>query len=203
MTNEEKMMLLGRINQLEQIVSERMNQLENRFYTQEVKLNILEDTAVTITKEHKITIPYIDFGIDEDTKLPIRKSEGDCGFDAYALEDTVIPAHGTAKVPLGIGVIIPEPFGIKAETRSGNFLKGLNVGRAWVDRNYRGQINALMQNITSEDILIKKGDRPCSIDLILTFDMEFIPAKEYYSEEEYEKIMDTNRGTNAFGSSGN
>lgn len=203
MTNEEKMMLLEKIDRLEQRLSEKINQLEKRFYTQETKVNILEATAVTINKEHKITIPYIDFGIDDDTKLPIRKSEGDCGFDAYALEDTVIPAHGTAKVPLGIGVIIPEPFGIKAETRSGNFLKGLNVGQAWVDRNYRGQINALMQNITSEDILIKKGDRPCSIDLMLTFDMEFVPAKEYYSEKEYEEIMNTNRGTKAFGSSGN
>ena len=169
----------------------------------EMRIKFLEETNLNISREQTVKIPYIDFGLDEQTKLPERKKDGDCGFDSYALETVVVPAHGTAKVPLGIGVIIPEPFGIKAETRSGNFLKGLNVGKAWVDRNYRGQINALMQNITNEDITINKGDRPCSIDLELTFNMEFIPAKEYYTEEEYNNIMNTNRKDAAFGSSGN
>lgn len=180
-----------------------INKIEEKLAELEKEVRILKKTSISAMKELTINIPYIDFGIDEKTKIPERKKDGDCGFDAYALEDTVIPAHGATKVPLGIGVIIPEPFGIKAETRSGNFLKGLNVGKAWVDRNYRGQINALMQNITNEDITINKGDRPCSIDLILTFNMNFIPAKDYYDEEEYEKIMNTERGTSAFGSSGN
>lgn len=177
-------------------------EMESKLIELEGRLKILEQDTIRKTQEITITIPYIDFGNDIVPNLPERKRDGDCGFDAYALETTVIPAHGAAKVPLGIGVIIPEPFGIKAETRSGNFLKGLNVGGAWVDRNYRGQINALMQNITNNDIIIEKGDRPCSIDLIMTFNMNLVPAVDYFSEEEYQEIMNTNRGDSAFGSSG-
>jgi dUTP pyrophosphatase len=184
-------------------LNEYVNHLDNYIDVLETRVKWLEENTLNKVKEPEITIPYIDFGIDELTKVPERKREGDCGFDAYALETVTIPANGTAKVPLGIGVIVPEPFGIKAETRSGNFLKGLNVGQAWVDRNYRGQINALMQNITTQDIVINKGDRPCSIDLIYSYKMNFVPAKEYFGEEKYNELMDTNRGASAFGSSGN
>lgn len=183
-------------------LNEYVNTLDHIIDALEMRIDWLEHNTLNKVKEPTIKIPYIDFGIDEETKVPERKRSGDCGFDAYALETTVIPAHGAAKVPLGIGVIVPEPFGIKAETRSGNFLKGLNVGQAWVDRNYRGQINALMQNITNEDIVINKGERPCSIDLIYSYNMEFVPAKEYFGEEKYNELMNTERGEKAFGSSG-
>jgi len=158
------------------------------------RVEFLEKNALILTEEREVIVPYIDFGIDELTKLPNRKKDGDCGYDAFALEDVTIEPHSGTKIPLGIGLIIPEPFGVKAETRSGNFIKGINIGSAWVDRGYRGQINCLIQNITDEPITIHKGDRPCSIELELTFNMKLVPAKEYYTPEEYEKIMNTERG---------
>lgn len=161
----------------------------------------LEQRIIPNDKEFEVTVPYIDFGIDDITKLPNRKKDGDCGYDAFALEEVTIEPHSGTKVPLGIGLIIPEPFGVKAETRSGNFISGLNIGSAWVDRGYRGQINCLIQNITDEPITIHKGDRPCSIELELTFKMNLVPAKEYYTPEEYEKVMNTERGATGFGSS--
>lgn len=166
------------------------------------QVNMLLETYMRRDKELEVTVPYIDFGIDDETKLPIRKKDGDCGYDAYALEEVIIAPHSGAKVPLGIGLIIPEPFGVKAETRSGNFISGLNIGSAWVDRGYRGQINCLIQNITDEPITIHKGDRPCAIELEMTYKMRLVPAKEYYTPEEYEKIMNTERGDSGFGSSG-
>lgn len=173
--------------------------LERRVFELEKAIKELNKHALMDNKELTVKVPYFTFG---DAQVPTRKKDGDCGYDAYALGTVTIPAHSGAKVPLGIGVIIPEPFGIKAETRSGNFLKGINVGSAWVDRGYRGQINALIQNITDKDIVIEKGDRPCSIELELTFKAEFVDAKEFYGDK-FDEIMNTERGATGFGSSGN
>lgn len=165
-------------------------------------INLTHDNTISSVQELSIPVGVIDFGLDNETKLPERKKEGDCGYDAYALEDVTIEPHSAEKVPLGIGLIIPEPFGVKAETRSGNHLKGLNIGSAWVDRGYRGQINALVQNITDEPITIHKGDRPCAIELELTFNMKLVSLDEYckiYNVSK-EEIMNTERKDNAFGS---
>lgn len=164
----------------------------------------LVKNTVSNNKELTVKVGVIDFGLDEKTKLPNRKKEGDCGYDAFALEDITIQPHTGTKVPLGIGLIIPEPFGVKAETRSGNFINGLNVGSAWVDRGYRGQINCLIQNITDEPITIHKGDRPCSIELELTFKMDLVSIDEYckYYGLSKDEVMNTERGDTGFGSSG-
>ena len=186
--------------ELDMIVTMLMRRIDEL----EKELKELEETSIRNNKELDVPVGVIDFGLDEVTRVPHRKRDGDCGYDAYALEDTTIEPHSGGKVPLGIGLIIPEPFGVKAETRSGNFINGLNVGSAWVDRNYRGQINALVQNVTDNPITIHKGERPCSIELELTFNLKPVSIEEYctYYNVSEEEIMDTNRGDNAFGSSG-
>lgn len=163
-------------------------------------INVLSSRVLYNDEEFTVDVPYLNFGIDEEAKLPNRAKEGDCGYDAYALETVTIAPHTGIKVPLSIGMIIPEPFGVKAETRSGNFIRGLNIGSAWVDRGFRGQINALVQNITDEPITIKKGDRPCSIAPELTFGMNLVPAEEYFTESELNEMMNTERGTSGYGS---
>ena len=167
-------------------------------------VNVLSSRVLYNDEEFTVDVPYLNFGIDEEAKLPNRAKEGDCGYDAYALEDITIEPHTGAKVPLGIGLIIPEPFGVKAETRSGNHLKGLNIGSAWVDRGYRGQIHALIQNITDEPITIHKGDRPCAIELELTFKMDIVSLDEYctYYNLNKDEVMTTERGASGYGSTG-
>ena len=171
---------------------------------QELKKRIkdLEKHTLKMNKEVVVSVPYIQF-VEDTPFIPTRTKDGDCGFDAYAAENVYLRPGQSSKVPLGVGFIIPEPFGIKCETRSGNFLKGINIGSAWVDRGYRGQVHALVQNISNESIQIHKGDRICSLELELTFKINFVDAREVYSEEEYNKVMNTERGSTGFGSSGN
>ena len=178
--------------------------LENQVQAASERIELLEKTQLKNNQEQLVKLGLIDFGLDDQTKLPTRKKDGDCGYDAYCLADTVIPPHSGAKVPLGIGLIIPEPFGVKAETRSGNFINGINVGSAWVDRGYRGQIHALIQNITDEPITIHKGDRPCAIELELTFKMDIVSLDEYcaYYNLDKDEVMDTERGASGYGSTG-
>ena len=147
-------------------------------------------------------IEFIDFGLDKECKLPVRKRPiGDCGYDCFARIETIVPAHNTAKVPLGFGMIIPEGYTAYMHNRSGNFLKGISVGNALIDLNYRGEVNALLQNITDKDIVIHKGDRPCSMILIPNIDIDWISKEQ--AIEIKNQLNGEERGIKGFGSSGN
>lgn len=147
-------------------------------------------------------IEFIDFGLDEECKLPLRKRPiGDCGYDCFARVEMTVPAHGTAKIPLGFGMKIPEGYTAYMHNRGGNFLKGLSIGDALIDLNYRGEVNALVQNITDEDIVIHKGDRPCSMVLTPNIDIDWISSEE--AKEISIALNGEERGDKGFGSSGN
>ena len=173
-------------------------QLENRITTLEHMMETMNCT------ENTIQVPYLDFSGDGELMLPKRNKEGDIGYDAYAHETVTIPAHGSAKVSLGIGTIIPEGFGIACRTRGGRWLEGLLVGPAHIDLNYRGCINALLYNVTDKDITIEKGERPCSLDIYKTYSIEWVSLEDYMKETGLtkEEIMNTNRGDTGFGNSG-
>lgn len=146
-------------------------------------------------------IEFIDFGIDDVCKLPLRKRPvGDCGYDCFARETVTIPAHGAAKVPLGFGMIIPEGYTAYMHNRGGTFLRGISVGDALIDLNYRGEIHALLQNITDEDITIERGERPCSMVLTPNIDIDWLSKEE--ADNVRILLNGEERGTNGFNSSG-
>ena len=146
-------------------------------------------------------IEFIDFGIDDVCKLPLRKRPvGDCGYGCFARETVTIPAHGAAKVPLGFGMIIPEGYTAYMHNRGGTFLRGISVGDALIDLNYRGEVHALLQNITDEDITIERGERPCSMVLTPNIDIEWLSKEE--ADNVRILLNGEERGANAFNSSG-
>lgn len=179
--------------------------MEQRIKDLEDKILRLEEMIETITvAEDTVIVPYLDFSGDSELMLPKRNKIGDIGYDCFAHETVIVPARGSAKVSLGIGTIIPEGFGIACRTRGGRWLNGLLVGPAHVDLNYRGCIHALLYNVTDEDIVIEKGERPCSLDIYKTYAIEWCPIDKYLEETglTMEELMDTNRGDTGFGHSG-
>lgn len=190
---------------LEKLVAELIRRVD----TLEDALKVRDEFNSTILKgEQQIDIPYWPEE-GKEVKLPERKKEGDIGYDAYTCETKIIKAHSADKISLGIGIAIPVGFGVHARNRSGNFLgktyaSPIDIGDAWVDNNYRGIINALVQNNGDEDIEIKAGDRVCSIDLTRTYGINFVPVEEYCEKHNInmEDLMNTNRGTTGFGHSG-
>lgn len=185
-----------------------MEQLRETIKQLEEKVNKLQNEYewlhTVTTDEGAVIVPYIDFSEDGELMLPKRNKIGDIGYDCFAHETVTVPAHGSAKVSLGIGVIIPNGFGIACRTRGGRWLDGLLVGPAHVDLNYRGRINALLYNVTDEDIVIEKGERPCSLDIYKTYAIKWQPMEEFLRETglTYDEVMDTNRGDTGFGNSG-
>lgn len=177
------------------------NVVEQKIAELEQKIKELEKAVFA---EPEVEVPYLDFSGDEELMLPKRNKEGDIGYDAFAHETVTVKAHSSAKISLGIGALVPEGYSIAARTRGGRWLNGLLVGNAHVDLNYRGVINALIYNVTDEDIVIEKGERPCSIDLFKTCKIKWIPLEDYMKRTglSKEEIMNTNRGDTGFGHSG-
>ena len=189
-------------SKLEKLVAELIRKVDS------LETQLGKNNQESFVGEEQVEIPYWPEE-GKNVKLPERKKEGDIGYDAYTCESKVIKAHSADKVSLGIGMVIPVGFGVHARNRSGNYIgktynSPIDIGDAWVDNNYRGIINALIQNNGDEDIEIKEGERVYSIELTKTYGIKFIPVETYCKEHNInmDELMNTNRGATGFGASG-
>lgn len=133
-------------------------------------------------------IKIIDFGF---TKYPERAHYNDAGADVFLMEDLTIKAHETIKIPLGLGLEIPDGFAGFIMPKSGLSSKGLVSQMSPIDSGYRGEIHAIVTNNSSNPITINKNQK---IGQIVIFP---IILAEFTSKDLEE------RGSGAFGSSGN
>ncbi len=200
---------------MEADVQRKIKELESEFHSLNDKYKTLLGRTETLEKkikenlEEELEVPVVVWKETEDAKLPERKKEGDIGYDAYLNEDKIIKAHTAEKVSLGIGMGIPKGFGVHSVNRGGNYLgktygSPIDVGEPWVDNNYRGIINALIQNNGDNDIEVHKGDRVCSVNVYRTYAFKYIPLEDYLKEHNItkEEYFNTNRGATGFGNSG-
>ncbi|MHC1785299.1 MAG: hypothetical protein AB9891_21555 [Anaerolineaceae bacterium] len=92
--------------------------------------------------------------LHSDAFPPTRKHSDDAGMDVYAYADTVIPPHSFGIVPTGISVRVPKDCMLDARPKSkSNFLIGAGV----IDFGYQGEILIKVANITSEQLVIQRG----------------------------------------------
>jgi dUTP pyrophosphatase len=74
-----------------------------------------------------------------DAIIPSYAKPGDSGFDLVALEDVVIAAGQTKKVPTGLAFEIPDGYEMQIRPRSGLTLNSkLRVQLGTIDAGYRG-----------------------------------------------------------------
>lgn len=96
---------------------------------------------------------------DNFIKLPERAHFDDSGADVFASDDCVIPANSSYAVPLGIGLEIPQGYDAIIHSKSGLSRRGIGCFNAPIDAGYRGEIHALVYNITNKDFEFKKGQK--------------------------------------------
>ncbi|WP_148466184.1 dUTP diphosphatase [Peptoniphilus harei] len=121
---------------------------------------------------------------------PDRAHYNDAGADVFSLEDYVINPGETLKVPLGIGLEIPDGYVGFICPKSGLSSRGLVSELSPIDSGYRGEVHVILHNQSDEKIMINKNKKIGQVVILPVVLAEF-------SEN-----LDNSRGTGAFGSTG-
>lgn len=104
--------------------------------------------------------------------LPIRETKDSVGYDMFCAEETIVPAHGLARIPTGVKCylnagIFADYWLLLALRSSTPEKKGLMLanGIGIIEADYadnpknEGHIMGLVYNFTDEPIVVKEGER--------------------------------------------
>lgn len=130
--------------------------------------------------------------------LPAYATSGSAGVDLRAnLEEPVIINPLERKlIPTGIFIELPQGYEAQIRPRSGLAMKhGITVLNTpgTVDSDYRGEIKAVLINLSNEPFVIENGERICQMVIAKHETAYFI---------EVETIGETERGNGGFGHTG-
>lgn len=103
-------------------------------------------------------IKLIDFGAGKEHR-PYRPHDNDAGADVYMPYDYTLKPGEIAKVPLGFGLEIPDGYAGFVFPRTSMAVKGLVCELPPVDSGYRGEIHAIISNVSNTEQTIRKDAR--------------------------------------------
>jgi dUTP pyrophosphatase len=134
----------------------------------------------------------------EDLPTPRFMTSGSVGMDLFAAisEELTLKPLKREKVPVGICIELPKGYEAQIRPRSGlaaNYGITLLNAPGTIDWDYRGEISAILVNLSDEDFIIKRGDRIAQ----MVFNKVELPVIELVEE-----IETSSRGINGFGSTG-
>ena len=136
--------------------------------------------------------------LDPSVKLPEYKTSGASGMDLIAfLKNPInIKPKKSSLIPTGLSVAFSKDYEIQIRPRSGlaakNNISVLNTPGT-IDSDYRGEIKVIIYNHGDADFKVKNGDRIAQMILTPVIKMEL---------EETDKLPETLRGEDGFGSTG-
>lgn len=147
----------------------------------------------TLTSSINTQINKIDFSLDENNNL---RGTHDSGYDVFACENTIIPARGSAVVPVGLKVGYISPgWWFRIESRSGlSFKYSVMAHPGIIDNGYRGSLDIKLYNHSDKDYQVNCGDRIAQLVIYMLFNSQL---------DWIEEAIDSNRGDKGIGSSGN
>lgn len=92
-------------------------------------------------------------------KPPIRAYYNDAGMDVHAPYDITVGPHDTVKIPLRFGLELPDGCVGFIFPRSGLSSKGIVCQLPPIDSGYRGEVHAVVSNLSDKPFEIRYGDR--------------------------------------------
>lgn len=136
--------------------------------------------------------------LTKTAKLPTRGSIFSAGFDLYADNnvDITIHPHETKKIGTGLALEIPDGYYGAIFARSGLATKeGLRPANCVgiCDSDYRGEYIVAIHNDSKEDRIIEPKERIAQL---------IVMQYPHITFEEVDKLSETVRDTNGFGSTG-
>lgn len=145
-----------------------------------------------------LTIPIKPFSHAKDLPLPRYATSGSAGADLFAAVKTalILKPFERVLIPCGFALALPCGYEAQVRPRSGLALKkGITVLNApgTIDTDFRGEISALIINLSQQDFTINRADRIAQL---------VIARYEQACWHEAEKLDASARGSDGFGSTG-
>jgi dUTP pyrophosphatase len=131
-----------------------------------------------------------------DLPLPAYATAGAAGLDLRAAAAHTLKPGGRALVATGMAIALPPGFEAQVRPRSGLAVKhGVTVLNApgTIDADYRGEIKVPLINLGTEDFTVARGDRIAQM---------VVAPVTTASLVEVDRLQQTERGPQGFGSSG-
>lgn len=131
-------------------------------------------------------------------QLPAYSTEYSAGMDLRANIDSPITLQPMERtiVPTGLFIELPEGYEAQIRPRSGLAAKfGITVlnSPGTIDADYRGEIKAILVNLSSEPFTINDGERICQMVIAKYTKAEIVEVTE---------LSETVRGEGGFGHTG-
>ena len=132
--------------------------------------------------------------LDFDLPVPGYAHPGDAGIDLYAAQYAVVTRE-TVLIPTGVAVAVPDGHVGLVCPRSGLSKHGVTVANApgVVDSGYRGEIMVRLATTSTTPYQVYRGDRIAQL-LIIPIGRFVVTV--------IDRLDNTERGTNGFGSTG-
>jgi dUTP pyrophosphatase len=130
--------------------------------------------------------------------LPAYQTAHAAGMDLQAdlAEDVSLAPMQRRLIPTGLSIELPEGFEAQIRPRSGLALKfGLTClnSPGTIDADYRGEVQVLLANLSTEPFVIKPGERIAQLIVAPVARAVWQPV---------DALSDTARGSGGFGSTG-
>lgn len=131
-------------------------------------------------------------------ELPAYETPHSAGMDVHAClkEPVTLGPLERALIPTGLRIQLPVGYECQMRPRSGLALKkGISLVNTpgTVDADYRGEIGAIVINLSNEPFTINDGERICQMVVTRYTRVDWEPADE---------LDETKRGEGAFGHTG-
>lgn len=133
-----------------------------------------------------------------EAKLPFYATKQAAGMDISACleSDITILPQGSALIPTGFAIALPEGYEAQLRPRSGLALKNLISlpnSPATIDADYRGEVKVILINHGREPFTVRNGDRIAQM---------IIAKVEQAHFEVVSELGSTERGVGGFGHTG-
>ena len=157
------------------------------------KEEITTETTTTVSNVIPVKIELL----DPHAIIPTYAHADDACCDLYIIEDYIIRKLERRLLRTGIAIEIPTGYEVQVRPRSGMSLKhGISLVNApgTIDAQYRNEILLLAINLGRSPVALKRGDRVAQMCIKPVYTIQF---------EKVDKLSDSVRGLNGWGSTGN
>ena len=131
--------------------------------------------------------------LDRGAFVPVRAHGTDAGADLRSPIDTVVPARGSRVIDTGVHIQLPHGYVGMLKSKSGLNVRHGITSEGVIDEGYTGPIKVKLYN---------HGDEPYSIERYDKITQLVIVPCEYVHFDFVDKLDDSDRGGEGFGSTG-